>query len=113
MALNGEQRRPIELSELVRQLRTELKAAAAEGANAGESLQFELGPVEVEATVAAGRDDGANGKVRFWVVEAGGGATFTRSQTQRITLTLHPKAVAPDGTTRTPFISGDELHGER
>jgi hypothetical protein len=112
MALNGE-RRPIELAELIRQLRTELKAAAAEGAGAGDALRFELGPVEVEATVAAGRDQGANGKVRFWVVEAGGDAKFTSSQTQRITLTLHPKVVEPDGTTRSPLISGDELHGER
>jgi hypothetical protein len=112
MALNGE-RQPIELAELVRQLRTELKAAAAEGADAGESLQFELGPVEVEATVAAGRDLGANGKVRFWVVEAGGDAKFSRSETQRITLTLHPKGVRPDGTSYTPRISGDRLHGER
>ncbi|NLU71167.1 hypothetical protein HCC61_00340 [Streptomyces sp. HNM0575] len=111
MALNGEQRR-IELSELVRQLRTELKAAAAEGAEAGERLQFELGPVEVEVTVAAGRDRTANGKVRFWVVEAGGDARFTGSQTQRITLTLHPRDVGPDGTTRSPLIGGDELHGE-
>jgi hypothetical protein len=112
MALNGE-RRPIELSELVRQLRTELKAAAEEGAEAGESLQFELGPVEVEATVTAGRDVGANGKVRFWVVEAGGDAKFNRSETQRITLTLHPQTVRPDGTAYSARISGDRLHGER
>ena len=113
MALNGEQRQPIELSELVRQLRTELKAAAAEGAEAGEQLRFELGPVEIEATVAAGRDRGANGKVRFWVVEAGGDTKYSRSQTQRITLTLHPKRQAPDGTMQSPMISGDELDGER
>ncbi|SCK20753.1 trypco2 family protein [Streptomyces sp. WMMB 322] len=112
MAGNGEQRQPIELSELVRQLRTELKTAAAEGAEAGEQLQFELGPVEVEATVAAGRDKGASGKVRFWVVDAGGDARFTRSQTQRITLTLHPRRVGEDGTTRSPLISGDELRDE-
>lgn len=116
MAANGEQR-PIELAELVRQLREELQAAAADGKAAqgdesGERLEFGLGPVEIEATVAAGRDRTANGKVRFWVVAAGGEAKSTRSDTQRITLTLHPKAVRPDGTTRDYTISGNEVDGE-
>ncbi|MFF2189350.1 trypco2 family protein [Streptomyces sp. NPDC058155] len=111
MASGGE--RGVELAELIRQLRKELKAAAAEGAEAGEALQFEVGPVEVEATVAISREAGANGKVRFWVVEAGGDGRFARSATQRITLTLHPKVVAQDGTTRSPLISGDEVDGER
>lgn len=111
MAANGD--RGIELAELVRQLRQELRAAAAEGAQAGDALQFEVGPVEVEATVAVSREGGAHGKVRFWVVEAGADGKAARSTTQRLKLTLHPKAVAQDGTTRSPLISGDEVDGER
>ncbi|WP_314175527.1 trypco2 family protein [Streptomyces winkii] len=111
MASNGE--RPIELSELVRQLRAELKAAAAEGAEAGETLQFDVGPVEIEATVAATREAGGSGKVRFWVVDAGGDSRFTRSETQRITLTLNPKTVRPDGSAHSPRISGPAVDGER
>jgi hypothetical protein len=110
MASNGEQRQPIELSELVGQLRKELQEA--EDAASGERLRFELGPVEVEATVTAGRDAGAGGKVRFYVGEASGNAKFTRSDTQRIKLTLNPKVVAPDGTMRDALIAGDGLHGE-
>ncbi|MET7649147.1 trypco2 family protein [Streptomyces sp. NPDC005426] len=111
MASGGE--RGVELAEVIRQLRRELKAAAAEGAGAGEALQFEVGPVEIEATVAISREAGAHGKVRFWVVEAGADGKLARSATQRIALTLHPKAVAQDGTTRSPLISGDEIDGER
>lgn len=111
MAANGEQR-PIELAELVRQLRTELTAAAAEGAQSGHPLQFKLGPVEIEATVAAGRDATTNGKVRFYVVDAGRDVKSTSSQTQRITLTLHPETVKPDGTTRDFTIAGGKLDGE-
>ncbi|MFD7712070.1 trypco2 family protein [Streptomyces sp. NPDC059785] len=109
MASDGE--RGIELAELIRQLREELKTAA--GAGAGETLRFEVGPVEIEASVAVSREAGANGKVRFWVVEAGGDGKSARSATQRITLTLNPKVEADDGTTRSPLISGDEVDGER
>ncbi|ONK11986.1 hypothetical protein STBA_27220 [Streptomyces sp. MP131-18] len=111
MASGGESE--VELADLIRQLREEIKAAATAGAEPGETLRFEVGPVEVEVTVAVSREAGANGKVRFWVVDAGGDSRFARSATQRITLTLHPKEVTPDGTTRSPLISGDEVDGER
>ncbi|MET7700677.1 trypco2 family protein [Streptomyces sp. NPDC005485] len=101
----------IELSELIRDLRKELTTALAEGT--GEVLRFELGPVELEATVAVDRDASAGGKVRFWVVEANGTGRLAQSQTQRITLTLQPKLVAPDGTARTAWIAGDEVDRER
>jgi hypothetical protein len=104
-------RHVIELSEMIRQLRRELDAAMVDGA--GERVRFELGPVEIETTVAVDREAEANGKVRFWVVEAGGSGRDTRSRTQRITLTLQPKAVAPDGTSRSAWISGGEVDGER
>jgi hypothetical protein len=53
------------------------------------------------------------GKVRFWVVEAGGDAQAESSRTHRISLTLQPKLVAPDGTRRTVLISGYETDAER
>ncbi|MFE4576499.1 trypco2 family protein [Streptomyces chartreusis] len=101
----------IELTEMIRELRADLIAAMADGAT--EPLRFELGPVEVEATVAVSREAGGGGKVRFWVVEGGADAKQAHTTTHRITLTLHPKAVAPDGTTQTPMVSGDEVTGER
>lgn len=116
MADNGDQQ-PIELAELVRRLREELQTAAADGKAApadesGERLEFRLGPVEVEATVSASRDRSANGKVRFWVVQAGGEAKSSRSDAQRITLTLHPEAVKPDGERTDYTVSGREVDGE-
>ncbi len=101
----------IELSDMIRQLRQELNAAMADGA--GEKVRFELGPVEIETTVAVDREAGINGKVRFWVIEAGGSGRSAQSRTQRITLTLQPKAVAPNGTLRTALIAGGEVDGER
>jgi len=54
---------------VIRDLRDELERAIAAGE--GEQLRFELGPIELEATVAVERSDGASGKVRFWVAEGG------------------------------------------
>ncbi|MDH6214841.1 trypco2 family protein [Streptomyces pseudovenezuelae] len=101
----------IELAELVRELRQELNAALADGAPG--PVRFELGPVEIEATVAVGRRGGAGGKVRFWVVEAGVDGQQETSQTHRVHLTLHPKLIAPDGSQQTVRIVGDEEEGER
>lgn len=105
----------IELAEVITQLRTELDRARA--AAAGEDLQFELGPVELEVAIAVEAVGGAEAKVRFWVVEIGGNAQATSASTQRIKLTLHPAVTAgagPEGGRKvSAFISGGEVPGER
>lgn len=101
----------IELAEMIRQLRHELNAAMADGA--GGPVRFELGPVEIEATVAVDRKGGAGGKVRFYVVEAGADGSTGTLRTHRVSLTLQPKLVAPDGVHHTVLISGDEADDER
>jgi Trypsin-co-occurring domain 2 len=62
----------VELAQVIGQLRRELSVAMREGE--GEDLRFELGPVELELTVGVSKEAGPNAKVRFWVVELGGGA---------------------------------------
>ncbi|MGP3983145.1 trypco2 family protein [Streptomyces sp. KR80] len=101
----------IELSELIRDLRKELSAALADGTD--ETLRFELGPVELEATMAVDRDARADGKIRFWVVDASAGGRLAQSRTQRITLTLQPKTVGSDGIPRSALIAGEEADRER
>ncbi len=49
----------------------------------------------VEFTVVTGREGGPEGKVRFWVIEAGGSAKWSASETQTVTVTLTP--VGPGG----------------
>ncbi|UXY31139.1 trypco2 family protein [Streptomyces sp. HUAS TT20] len=101
----------IELSDMIVQLRQELYAAMTNGP-AGP-VRFELGPVEIEASVTVGREAGVGGKVRFWVVEANADGKVATSQTHRINVTLQPRLVTPDGTQRTVLISGDDVDGER
>jgi Trypsin-co-occurring domain 2 len=99
----------IELAEFIEQLRAELTQAAHTGENA--DLQFELGPVTLELTVAVDKEAKPGAKVRFWVVEVGADVRAAWSTTQRVHLTLDPRrAGQPD---RRPLISGKEEEGER
>jgi hypothetical protein len=97
----------IELGEVIGELRRELQTAMAAGA--GEPLRFELGPVELEATVAVEKGGGGATKIRFWVVELGGDAKVSQSSTQRIKLVLQPRLASG----QAPLISGDEAARER
>ncbi|MFE1880248.1 trypco2 family protein [Streptomyces diastatochromogenes] len=102
----------IELSDMIRELRGQLTSAVADGD--GQLVRFELGPVEVEATVAVTREAGADTKVKLWVVDAGANGKYAQAQTQRIKVTLTPKAVPADGSpVRAVLIAGGEVEGER
>ena len=97
----------IELGEVIGELRRELQQAMDAGE--GQPLRFELGPVELEATVAVEKGGGGGAKVRFWVIELGGDAKVSRSSTQRIKLALQPRLAAGG----TAMVAGDEAAGER
>lgn len=108
MSLGGVVAERVELAQMISHLRQELSVAMREGE--GEELRFELGPVELELTVAMSKEAGPNAKVRFWVVELGADAKVASQATQRITLTLDPRR---RGVAGTPLISGSEQAGER
>jgi hypothetical protein len=97
----------IELAEVIGELRRELEQAMREGE--GERLRFEVGPVELEATVAVEKGAGTGAKVRFWVIELGGDAKATQASTQRIKLALQPRLASG----APPVISDEETKRER
>lgn len=101
----------IELTEVVRELRSQLNSTLSESGPG--PVRFELGPVEIEAVIAVDRSGGVGGKVNFWVVEANADTSIASSRTHRITLTLQPVLVAPDGGHHSVLIAGDELDHER
>ncbi|MFD3576535.1 trypco2 family protein [Streptomyces sp. NPDC058644] len=98
----------IELAEMIAQLRGELAAAMA--AADDEVLRFELGPVQLEAEFAVQRSGTADGRIRFWVVEAGASGQQTNSTTHRVTLSLEPRV---RGTDQRPWVRGDQTARER
>lgn len=83
----SEEARPVPLAEFVAGLREELRSAQAAR---DPGLQFAVGPMSVEFTMVATREGGPEAKVRFWVVEAGGSARWSREATQKVSLTLTP-----------------------
>jgi hypothetical protein len=98
----------VELAEVIAELRRELQQAMQAGE--GELLRFELGLVELEATVAVEKAAGGGGKVRFWVLELGGDAKASQASSQRIKLALQPRLTA---SGEKALIAGDEAPGER
>jgi hypothetical protein len=88
------------LGEVVRALRKEIIDAARCGVS--ETVRFEVGPIDVELTIVARREGSPEGKIKFEVfgigAEVGGGAKFSREQTQKVKLNLIPVQVLPDGT---------------
>lgn len=99
----------VELAEVIAELRRELDEARL-AVDPGEPLRFELGPVELEATIAIEKSKGGGARLRFWVVELGGDASAARSSTQRLKVTLRP-LLADSGAA--PWVSGEEAEGER
>jgi Trypsin-co-occurring domain 2 len=88
----------IELSQVIKDLRAELVDAMTVGQ--GETLQFALGPIEVELAVAVEKKGATGVKVRFWVVEAGGEGALSKADTQRIKLVLHPQLAGAPGSVK-------------
>ncbi|GAA1970484.1 trypco2 family protein [Kitasatospora viridis] len=103
----SEQYPEIELAEAVEAVRRQL-AAAAERA-AGERLQFEVGTVELEFSVELRREGKLDGKVRAWVVEAGGEGSTGRTRAHRVTVTLTPLDLA----TGANVLVGNQDLGSR
>jgi hypothetical protein len=104
----------IELADVIRQLRQELDRARL--AADGEDLRFELGPIELEVTVELQAVGGAEGKIRFWVVELGADGRATSTSAQRIKLTLNPTAgrlLDANGKAASAYVSGTGDPDER
>jgi NTP-dependent ternary system trypsin peptidase co-occuring protein len=108
----------IELAEVLSELRAELDRARLEAE--GSALRFGLGPVELEVTLALGREGTAGGKVKFWVAEVNAEGKLSATSTQRIKLTLNPTLNAASGEDARPaglragvYVGGDAVSGER
>lgn len=95
----------LELSTVIRELRTELTKAMESARD--EPLQFGMGAIELEVTMLVTREAALNGKVKFWVLEAGSDAKGSKGKTHRVKLTLTPEVEG-----RSPYIGGYAEEGE-
>jgi hypothetical protein len=101
----------IPVADAIELLRDELEAALRKGA--GRPVQFGVSDVTLTVNVVAGKSKDAVGKIRWWVVEAGGSGTWSREVTQTLVLTLHPERVRPDGTRAPLNVSAEDSEAPR
>jgi hypothetical protein len=98
----------IGLVDAVMALRAELSAAVEAGR--GESLRFELGPIQMELAVTVRREAGGSAGIQFGVVSVGGKGGVSNETIHRLTLALTAKE-ADSG--RAPEIASVDPKGDR
>ena len=81
----------VPVAEAIERLREELETALDAGA--GHRVQFGLGDVTLTVSAVAGKAMDGSGKVRWWIVEAGGGMSRSSQAAQTLVLTLRPQFV--------------------
>ena len=97
--------RMVSLSQAVENLRRELDRARRYAE--GELVRFDVEKVEVELHVDVERERGAEGGVKFWVVQGKAGGKTTRRGSQTVRLTLRPvvqREGSGDGGSSRPVV---------
>jgi hypothetical protein len=97
----------VPVADAIELLRGELEAALEQGK--GHPVQFGVSDVALTVSVVAAKSAEAGGKIRWWVVEAGGSGKWSREVTQTLELTLHPELVKPDGTRVSLEVGAEDI----
>lgn len=88
-------------------LREELQVALDAGQ--GESIHFHVKEVTLTLQAVARRDTEGGGKIRWWLVEAGGSVNAGSEQTQTLVLTLQPSVYDAQSKSTGPLdVAGDQ-----
>lgn len=98
------------LSTALEALREELEVAWKRSADS--AIRFVVSNVTLALEAVARRHVEGSGKIRWWLVEAGGSASAGTAATQTLVLTLTPGLYDEQGY-RGPLIAGDEPAAER
>lgn len=94
------------LSAALEGLREELESVWEKGA--GKAIRFRASEVTLTLQAVARRDVEGSGKIRWWLVEAGGGVTAGTETTQTIVLTLMPGLYDAQGHPGPLDVAGDQ-----
>lgn len=78
----------IPLRQMIQNLRAELNAAMQDGEE--QDLRFKLEDVELELKVCTSLEAGANGGVKFWVLNFGANAKAKSEDVHTVKLKLKP-----------------------
>jgi hypothetical protein len=94
------------LSGALEGLREELEAAWSKGA--GKAIRFRVSEVTLTLQAVARRDVEGGGKIRWWLIEAGGGVKAGSETTQTLALTLSPGRYDAQGNLVPLDVAGDQ-----
>ena len=100
---------PIQLAELIAELRRELAAAQVQGQGLHPRLRIEEAEIELQVVIT--REDTAGIGVKFWVLNADVKDKYADATTQKIKLKLKPSGdfviSAPEAQQPTPSDKRD------
>jgi Trypsin-co-occurring domain 2 len=94
------------LSAVLEGLRSELEDAWR--TSEGRPVRFRASDVTLTVETVFSKDKDASGRIRWWIVEAGGGARSGKQRSQTLVLKLTPGLYADDGAPPQPLDVGDE-----
>ena len=94
------------LSSALEGLREELETAWAAGA--GRAVRFRVSEVTMTIEAVARREREGGGKIRWWVIEAGGGGKAGTDATQTLVLTLTPGLYDETGKSSPLDVAADQ-----
>jgi|SRR5215471_6468822 len=94
------------LSSALEGLREELETAWREGAD--KSLRFRVSSVTLTLEAVARREAEGSAKIRWWLVEAGGGGSAGTEKTQTLVLTLTPTLYDAQGNPGPLDVAGEQ-----
>jgi hypothetical protein len=87
----------LDLADVIRGLRSELEKAIDERDSSGSKIRFRLKPARVTLEAVVKREGGIEGKVKWYVIEAGASGKLASEVTQKLELELEPLEVDAAG----------------
>jgi len=94
------------LSAALEGLRAELESTWEK--SAGKAIRFRIGEVTLTLEAVARRDAKGGGKIRWWLIEAGGDVTAGKETTQTLVLKLTPGLHDAQGKLLPLDVAGNQ-----
>jgi hypothetical protein len=96
----------VDISSALEALRDELEEAWL--ASKDRTVRFRVSEVTLTVQAVARREKEAGGKLRWWLIEAGGEGRVARESTQTLVLTLTPGLYEDEGEPGPLDVHGEE-----
>lgn len=103
----------LDLADAIRGLRAELEQAIDERDWSGSKIRFRLKPVRLTLQAVVKREGGAEGKVKWLLVEAGTSGKLASEVTQTIELELEPLEIDATGQKTQLEVGSSQPSGKK